>query len=215
MRTSLIAGALALVVTAGLAGGAAAAQDSGTLYYFGSHTKHTNISFVSEAEIETIYGSSNEMGGQCFLDLEDGKGKCSLSIPVSGLKTGLPTRDEHLRSDQWLDAENYPEITLKSGDITLTAKNAAKGIYTAKVKGNLTIHGVTHERTIDATVTKLPASVAKRLGKGSWVKVAARFDVKFGDHDIKIPNADMVGPKVSETWNVAFSAFASTTKPGR
>ncbi len=219
MKTMTPTLAGALVVGIGLAAaalsGGAAAQESGTLYHFGSDTKHTNIAFVSEAEIETIHGTSNEMTGTFFVDFDALEGKCSLTIPVSGLKTGIATRDDHLRSDAWLDAAQHPNITLTSSAIELTVKNAERGIYEAKLKAKLTVHGVTKSRELTATVIKLPEAIGKRLGDGEWTKVSARFDVKLGDHDVSIPNPEMVGPKVSETWNVSFSAFATSTAPRR
>ena len=216
MRKSTMAAALAFgaVAAAGLAG-VAAGQESGTLFHVGTNTKHTNIAFVSEAEIETIHGTTNEIAGTVFFAFDDLKGKTSLTVPVASLRTGIPTRDEHLRSDQWLDAEKFPDITLTSSDIALTVKNAERGIYDAKLKGTLTIHGVARDRTLDATVVKLPESIAKKLGAGQWVKLTAKFDVQLADHDIEIPNPGQVGPKVSETWSVAVSLFATTAAPER
>ncbi len=212
MRKWMIVGAFALA--AGLAvGGRAAAEDGGTKFWFGTATKHTNIAFVSEAEIETINGMCHEMSGSCALDFEALSGSCALTIPVASLQTGIPTRDEHLRSDAWLDAEKHPDITLTSDAITLKAKDAAKGLYTATLKAKLTIHGVTKERELTADVLKLPEAVARKVGDGEWVRVTSKFDVKLGDHDVKIPNPETVGPKVSETWSISFSAFATTTPP--
>ena len=211
MRSALTV-ALIGIVAAGAVVGGAAAQESGTLFHFGTHTKHTNIAFVSEAEIETIHGTTNEMSGTFLVSFDELKGKTNLTIPVAGLRTGIETRDEHLRSDTWLDAANHPDITLTSSDIALTVKDADRGIYTAKLKGKLTIHGVTKERDLDATVVRLPQAATKGLGEGEWVKVTSRFDVKLADHDVKIP-APQVAPKVSEVWSVSFSAFATTTAP--
>lgn len=207
IRTSLAAAALAVAATAALA------QDAGTLFHAGTGTKHTNIAFVSEAEIETIHGTSNRIEGTFWADFDAGKGKTNLKVPVASLRTGIDTRDEHLRSDQWLDAETFPDITLVSDDITLTAKNAERGIWEAKVRGRLTVHGVAKERTIDATVIRLPEAVAGKLGAGEWVKITAKLDVKLSDHGVSIPNPEQVGPKVSDTWSVSVSLFATTTPP--
>ena len=219
MRIQLITGALVLAAaafagTAVVSNGAAGAQESGTLYHLGTGTKHTNIAFVSEAEIETIHGTTNQMSGTFFVNFDELKGKCNLRIPVDGLRTGIPTRDEHLRSDAWLDAEKHPLITLTSSDITLTEKKKGR-LYDARIKGKLTVHGVEKERTIEATVIRLPEKLGKKMGAGEWVKLTSRFDVHFDDHGITIPNAEQVGPKVSKTWNVSANVFATTEAPTR
>jgi polyisoprenoid-binding protein YceI len=215
MRNSTIAVVVTVGLVSGLAAalGSAAAQDSGTLFHVGTSAKHTNIAFVSEAEIETIHGTTNDMSGTFFVNFEELKGKTNLKIPVAGLRTGIATRDEHLRSDVWLDAEQFPEITLTSSEIVLTAKNAERGIYEAAVDGKLTVHGVSKERSFAATVIKLPESVSKRLGDGEWVKITAKFDVKLSDHDVAIPNPELIGPKVSDTWSVSISLFGTSTVP--
>jgi polyisoprenoid-binding protein YceI len=211
MRIPLITGALVLA-TAFAAALPAGAQESGTLFHLGAGSKHTNIAFVSEAEIETIHGTTNQMSGTFFVDFDELTGKCNLTVPVAGLRTGIPTRDEHLRSDQWLDAEAHPNITLTSSEITLTETKPGR-VYTAEIKGKLTVHGVEKERTIEATVIRLPEKLGKKMGAGDWVKLSSRFEVNFDDHGITIPNAEKVGPKVSKTWSVSASVFATTEAP--
>lgn len=58
--------------------------------------------------------------------------------------TGLADRDNHLRSADFLDVENYPTITFKSTKVESTGEG------TAKITGDLTIRGVTRPVTIDA-----------------------------------------------------------------
>lgn len=58
--------------------------------------------------------------------------------------TGNQQRDEHLRSADFLDVENYPTITFKSTKVVPTGEG------TAKITGDLTVHGVTREVVIDA-----------------------------------------------------------------
>lgn len=212
MRIPLITGALVLTAAAFAAALPAGAQESGTLFHLGAGSKHTNIAFVSEAEIETIHGTTNQMSGTFFVDFEALTGRCNLTVPVAGLRTGIPTRDEHLRSDAWLDAEKHRNITLTSSAITLTEKKPGR-VYTATIKGELTVHGVAKERTIEATVIRLPEKLGKKMGAGDWVKLTSRFDVQFEDHEITIPNAEQVGPKVSTTWSVSASVFATTEAP--
>jgi polyisoprenoid-binding protein YceI len=63
-------------------------------------------------------------------------------IDVASLHTRDEQRDAHLKSADFLDAEKYPEITFVSKKI-----KGSDGEW--KVTGDLTIHGVTREVTLD------------------------------------------------------------------
>ncbi len=202
----------ATVAAAGLwAAPSAGAQDDDTskTYYFGTHTKHTNITFVSEADVENIYGSSHAVSGQCVLDFDKGTGKCRLSVPVNTLKTGIDKRDEHLRGDVWLDAENHPTISFSSSDIKV--KDAKKGVWAAK--GKFKMRGSEKDLTADVRIKKIPAKFGKNLGKGEWIRITATFEVKLSDHGVTGHTNSQVAPKVNDTWSVKFTAFATSEKP--
>ena len=137
------------------------------------------------------------------MSFTEGKGKCSIIIPVKDMKTGIDLRDEHMRSDAWLDEAKFPNITFKSSD--LKVKDAKKKTWTAK--GTLNVHGVDKEMEIVVKIVPIPPKLAAKIGTGDWVRVIAKFDVTLGDHGIQIPDPDQVGPKVSETWQVKFDCF--------
>ncbi len=64
-------------------------------------------------------------------------------IDVRELWTGLPDRDAHLKSPDFLDVERYPQITFVGKDVRL------RGPDEAMVTGDLTIHGVTRAVGLD------------------------------------------------------------------
>jgi polyisoprenoid-binding protein YceI len=203
--------ALALAAVAA-ASALALAEDAGKVYRFGMHDKHTNITFTSETEIETIDGLTHSASGQTWIDFEALKGKCSVKVPVDSLRTGVDLRDEHLRSETWLDQKKYPDISLVSDGFDLVAKNKDKGIYSAKFKGKLTIHGVTKDLETTAKVIKLSKEQSDMMGDGEWVHVVAGFDVTLKDFDVVIP-AGAVVAKVSPTWTVKFDCYATSAEP--
>jgi polyisoprenoid-binding protein YceI len=65
-----------------------------------------------------------------------------VTIDARKLWTGEKDRDEHLRSDDFLDVESHPAITFKSRRVTM------KGASDYVVKGVLTIRGVEKEVTL-------------------------------------------------------------------
>jgi polyisoprenoid-binding protein YceI len=177
-------------------------------YYFGVSAPRTNIAFESHADVETIIGSSSSLEGAAKLDEKAGTVEVELKTPVRSLKTGIAQRDEHLRSDEWLDADKFPDLTFKS-----TASKLKKGetnVYV--VDGDFTMHGVKKALSVEVKLKKIPAEVVKktRMEDGDWVKFSTSFTVKLSDHGVKIP--DGLGPKVEDAWTVKFDAFASTVK---
>jgi len=62
-----------------------------------------------------------------------------VTIDAKEIWTGEPERDDHLRSADFLDVENYPEITFKGNQVEIM------GAHDYTVTGDLTIRGVTRQ----------------------------------------------------------------------
>jgi len=69
-----------------------------------------------------------------------------ISIDVASISTGDDKRDEHLRSPDFFDAEQYPTITFKSTRIA----DHHKGRFV--LEGDLTVHGITRPVVLEATL---------------------------------------------------------------
>ncbi|WP_323028473.1 YceI family protein [Gelidibacter japonicus] len=68
----------------------------------------------------------------------------TLSVDVNSIDTEIKMRDDHLRSADFFEVEKFPKMTFKS---TSVDKTKEKNHY--KLKGNLTMHGVTKAITMD------------------------------------------------------------------
>lgn len=66
------------------------------------------------------------------------------SVDVSTISTGITTRDKHLKSSDYFNAEKYPQIKFESTSITATDDGY-------KMKGQLTIKETTKEITFNFT----------------------------------------------------------------
>jgi polyisoprenoid-binding protein YceI len=66
-------------------------------------------------------------------------------IETASIDTGEAQRDGHLRSPDFLDAETFPTITFRSTEIV---PRGGQGKFI--VVGDLTIHGVTREVSLEA-----------------------------------------------------------------
>ena len=174
---------------------------AGETYYFGTNAARTNISFVGEAELETILGYTNSVSGSI-----DADGRGELVIAVADLKTGIDMRDEHLRGADWLDASNNPNIVLK---LTSLKANGKKYTY----KGTLEIKGKSQEISGEAKVKFVDAEKAAKfmIGDGAWVNVKTSFEIKLADYGVNVP--DMVASKVSGTWSIDVDLWGTTQAP--
>jgi polyisoprenoid-binding protein YceI len=110
---------------------------------------HTHVGFtVPHMVVSEVDGEFKTFSGKVALDEKDPtKSQLDFSIDVASVNTDAPDRDKHLRSPDFFDAEKFPKITFTSKKIT----KAGKGY---KVKGDLTIRGVTKEVTLDATLSE-------------------------------------------------------------
>lgn len=164
--------------------------------------------FFSTTPLEDITGISNATKGKVSFNIADVKTlKGSISIPVASIKTGIDLRDEHLRSDNWLDAESFSEITFvikKVGDIKVAADNKIE----AKVTGDFTAHGVTKEVMANVTMTYLDESEqTKQRAPGDLLGVQATFNIVLSDFDVENM---IVGQKVSENIEINVNIVGST-----
>ncbi len=66
-----------------------------------------------------------------------------LTADINSINTGIDARDNHLKTADFFDAATYPTMTFKSSSIEKS------GDKQYKLKGNLTMHGITKEITVD------------------------------------------------------------------
>ena len=110
---------------------------------------HSQVTFkVKHLAISTVTGRFDLLEGSYSIDLEDleniANSSVNMSIVASSINTNKKKRDDHLKSAEFLDVEKYPNITFKSKEI----KNGDGNKF--QIVGDLTIHGITKEVTLDA-----------------------------------------------------------------
>ena len=75
-----------------------------------------------------------------------------------------------------LETDKYPEITYRSTDVT---GKLTGGVYRVEIRGDLTLHGVTHRLLIPAEVT----------ADGAELRARGEFEIKRGDYNVKATSA--------------------------
>ena len=105
---------------------------------------HSRIGFVARhAMVTKVRGAFNEFSGTAHLDGDaPERSSVQVTIQAASIDTRNADRDGHLRSNDFLQMDEYPEITFRSTGITRTDEDAFD------VTGDLTIKGTTQPITI-------------------------------------------------------------------
>lgn len=147
---------------------------------------HSYPSFsVEHLGMATMRGRFDKMSGKATLDLAAKTGTVEIKIVSASLSTGdgaradgKRSRDDHLRSPDFFNVAEYPEITFRSTRLNF------KGEELESVEGNLTLLGVTKPLKLTVTHFKCaphPFSKAPMCG-ADMEGVIKRSDwgMKFG-----------------------------------
>ncbi len=99
---------------------------------------------VRHLMISNVRGEFTKLTGSAQINSADmTKSTVEVTIEAGSLNTREPQRDEHLRSSDFFDVAKFPTLTFRSKRVE------ALGAEDFKVVGDLTIHGVTKEVTLD------------------------------------------------------------------
>ncbi|UAY51365.1 YceI family protein [Ferruginibacter albus] len=114
---------------------------------------HSEIHFkVKHLMITTVTGSFGKFSGTAETEDEDfTTAKINFSADVNSISTGVADRDGHLKSADFFDAANYPELAFtgtkfagKDSDFELEGDLTIRGT-TKKVKVNVEFGGITKD----------------------------------------------------------------------
>lgn len=99
---------------------------------------HTSVTFkIQHLGISWVQGRFDELAGACTIDPSDpGKSTFEMTIKTASVDTNVAKRDEHLRTADFFDVKQFPEMTFKSTAV----KKVDAGL---EVTGDLALHGVT------------------------------------------------------------------------
>lgn len=114
----------------------------------------------------------------------------AIEIPVTHVVTTSSKLNEHLMTAQFFDGAKFPTATFRSTRIVVVGK-------TAKITGDLTLHGVTRPVTIDA----------RFIGAGTGMQTKALAMGFEGSTSIKRSDFGLGGgvPLVSDQVNLGFN----------
>jgi polyisoprenoid-binding protein YceI len=105
---------------------------------------HSRIGFVARhAMVTKVRGAFNEFEGSVVVDDADlAASTATLTIQAASIDTRNDDRDGHLRSNDFLAMDEFPQLTFVSTGVQQT------GATSVELTGDLTIKGVTNSVTV-------------------------------------------------------------------
>jgi len=136
-------------------------------------SNHSAANFsVKHNVVSTVRGQLGKITGKVEYDGKDIKTvKADVSIDMNGLNTQVENRDKHLRSADFFDVANHPNLTFKSKRV----EPGPAGKF--KLVGDLTIRGNTKEVVLD--VEGPSPIVTSTGGRGTTVLTGATATTKI------------------------------------
>jgi len=138
-------------------------------------TRNGKISFFSTTPVEDIKAENNEVIS--FLDTQ--KGELRFQVLIKGFIFPKAAMQQHFNGKDYMSSDVFPQGSFKGVITNLKEINFAKdGSYKAKVKGDLTLHGVTKSVTAEGTITITKGAAAAK----------AVFKINREDFGVTVPS---------------------------
>lgn len=156
----------------------------------------STLFFVSSVEAQKTYGTRNgqivfqspsdedvkAINNEVSSRLQD-NGALSFSLLIKGFKFKMAEMQDHFNT-QYLQSNQFPRADFKGTITNIASVNFAKdGSYPVKVKGDLTLHGVTRPVSADGNIQ---VAKGKPLAKASFTIIIKDFGVNAPDVTEKV-----------------------------
>jgi polyisoprenoid-binding protein YceI len=106
---------------------------------------HSQINFIAEARFISCHGSFDKWEADVQLDPQKVEASSvKITIDATSINTRVQRRDDHLRSKDFFDVAQFPQITFVSKKINSAGTNKYS------IVGDLTLRGVTKEIAVPA-----------------------------------------------------------------
>lgn len=160
-------------------------------------TKSGHIHFFSSTPIEDIEANNNSATSV----IDAGTGKMEFAVLIKAFKFKKALMEEHF-NENYMESGKFPKAIFAGTIINPAAVDFKRdGTYKVNVKGNLTIHGVTKEVEMPATIV-----IANGL-----VKANSTFNVAPEDYKIEVPKLvrEKIAKQIKVTVNMDYQALKS------
>jgi polyisoprenoid-binding protein YceI len=146
-------------------------------------TKAGKISFYSKSPMENIEAINNSVVSVWDVS----SGQIEFAVLMKGFEFEKALMQEHF-NENYVESDKYPKAVFKgiienSTAISFTTDN----VVTVKVKGSLSLHGITNAVNTTAVITV----------KNGVVAATSNFSIALADYKISIPS--VVANKINKT----------------
>ncbi len=147
--------------------------------YYAIDPEHSFPHFaIDHLGLSTMYGRFDQTTGRLMIDRQRKTGFIDIKIAAVSITTGFAKRDKHLRSPDFLNVMEFPNIIYKSRNISFGDNS------TAFVEGDLTMLGITKPVPLNVNrmrCGKNPISQAYTCGFEASAEIKrSDFGSKFG-----------------------------------
>lgn len=160
---------------------------------------HSRVGFaVRHLGISTVRGEFKDFEGTLEIGEDVSAWRTYGTVKVASIDTAETDRDGHLRSPDFFDAAQFPEVAFESTKIEALDDNEFR------VTGRLTIHGVTNVIVLHAEVggTELDPWGNERVG------LEVTGQLSRGDYGMKLQQA-----LAAAIWSSAIGSRSRSTSP--
>jgi polyisoprenoid-binding protein YceI len=112
---------------------------------------HTNIQFnVTHMVVSEVNGAFTDFDGAVVSKSDDFNGaEVTFTAKTASVNTGNENRDKHLKSDDFFNAEQFPEIKFKGTIVKAGGKYQLKGDFTMRDVTKPVVFDITYGGQID------------------------------------------------------------------
>lgn len=172
---------------------------SGIACLFGQkyYSKVGQVVFTSDAPLEKIEGRNSN--GLIVLDAANGRIECS--VLIKGFQFEKALMQDHF-NENYMESHKFPKGVFKGTITNMQDIHLKKdGTYTAVIKGDLTLHGI----------TKPFSPTGKVVVKGGKITASSTFEILVADFNIEIPK--VVRENIAEKVKVTIQADLLVMEP--
>jgi polyisoprenoid-binding protein YceI len=134
--------------------------------------KSGSLSFTGHSTVGDFVGTTTSASGGVIGNANLANARGWVEATVSSLSTGNRLRDRDLRST--MDVATYPAMRFELAGVTVESPAATSDTVTGALRGTLTIHGVTRDVVVPATL----------VATADTVDASGSFPIDLGDYKV-------------------------------